>query len=280
MVSQNTKKLTLSIGKIIGIIAIFLFLVGPFQPYRVTENRTTGETGSSSLTDNWYDNSESVVPFITVILMLILLYPQMPFYFERDSKFGKINHIFLMLWGASFFLSFLRAAIRFVGESSEWVTYPGYGHWMIVLGFFLCGLAGFLAWGGYPKVTTSKDGELVQSEGQTGNQSSTSPEPVLANPTQEEQAQPIVTEESWVTKPEHVDTSPFTDPQKGEAEIEEPTSEKVKILRRWARHIDEFSQTYELCIKCENYAFMKTKDTGDYIVFTCPECKEVFNLKK
>jgi hypothetical protein len=282
VVSQKNKKLTLSIGKLLGIIAILLLLVGPFQPYWVTEDRTTGSIGASSLTDNWYDNSESIVPFITMILILILLFPQMPFYFEKDSKFGKINHIFLMLWGASFFLSYLSAAINFIGATSEWTTYPGYGHWMIVLGFFLCGLAGFLAWGGYPAMNIPLAAEDMKEEGKIEADTGSKTESVIQIKPKEVDGESINKDMPPKIEAEK-EPVPLIVPQTSEPqkiEAKEPTSEEEKTLRRWARHIDTYNQTYEQCIKCRNYVFMRAKDTGDAIIFSCPDCSEIYKLKK
>jgi predicted RNA-binding Zn-ribbon protein involved in translation (DUF1610 family) len=111
-----------------------------------------------------------------------------------------------------------------------------------------------------------------------------SPEGVVKGELENVSTKPLVT--AGVQKVEQKGESelippiPSPEPQIVEKVIREPTSEEEKTLLRWARHIDDYNQTYEQCMKCNNYVFMSAKDTRDSIVFECPDCGETFVLKK
>jgi predicted RNA-binding Zn-ribbon protein involved in translation (DUF1610 family) len=83
-----------------------------------------------------------------------------------------------------------------------------------------------------------------------------------------------------VEEPEPTPTAAPSVSDKVEMLTREPTSEEEKNLLRWARHINEDGQTFEQCMKCNNYVFIKAKDAGASIVFECPDCGEKFELKK
>jgi hypothetical protein len=279
------KSITWSPGKILGIFAIILLLIGPFLPFYVLENMSTGWINESNHLEHWFDNLDTLSPFLTVIFILIMLYPEFPIYFEKKFKYGKINHLFLMIWGALWSYSYFNNAIRHISTrrilSVDYYIYPGYGHWLIILGFIFCSLAGFLEWrfptmanltgllGLKKEIETEPDGEPVQKQ-------------VASEKIEDLSTEPMAKVKVSEVEPEGKSLPPqdiaFEKPMEIETETKAITSEEKKTLLRWARHIDEYNQSYEQCMNCQNYAFMKAKVMEDTITFTCPECDETFTL--
>lgn len=275
---------SLSMGRFLGFMAVILLLVGPFLPNHVWENEETGELDEVSGLHRWYEGRfESLIPFLSVIFIVILLYPGFPFHFEKDTRFGKANHLFLLVWGGLLFLGYLLEALFGSYTASGWMRYPGSGLWMIILGSFLMALAGYLEWK-YPTM----DDLLVILGIMTGKRAETvveiKPQATIPVKTQEVRNKPEVKVEpqkhEQEVEPKPSVVSPPVEQKEQQPETRELTPGEEKMLQRWIRHIDEYNQTYELCPKCNNYAFMKARDTGVAIVFTCPECNEGFTLKK
>jgi uncharacterized C2H2 Zn-finger protein len=74
--------------------------------------------------------------------------------------------------------------------------------------------------------------------------------------------------------------NPAPNPRNMKTSTRESTTQEEKILHRWARHINREGQTFEQCIRCNNYTFISSKDSGDSILFKCPDCGASFTLKK
>jgi predicted RNA-binding Zn-ribbon protein involved in translation (DUF1610 family) len=203
----------------------------------------------------------------------------------------KVNNFIIMGWGFIFFLCYLSDAILIVesweafGASAS--IYAGVGLWLIVLGFFLVLLAGFLEWR-YPSMKTPG----VPKVGLPMRKKEEPAVEITSEPTTEVVAQPEPQEGVSVTTVKEAPSEGVTVASEPEAAAvpsvkdkvdmltREPTSEEEKNLLRWARHINEDGQTFEQCMKCNNYVFIKAKDAGASIVFECPDCGEKFTLKK
>ena len=264
MVSLEFEKpSTWSIGKKIAAIAIIFLLIGAFL--------------SVSL----------CLPIVSIVLMVFLLYLKFDIYLEKkDETRIKINHFVLILWGIWFLLSHLALILMFM--SFQFELLPRIlliGMWLTVIGFLLCTIAGFLEWR-YP----SKAGLQVmigkKKEKEVVTETSPESSPEVAASVDAKKPLPVVKVEEEVPKagpvvePGPIPVTANAKAKKIEAVSREPSTEEEKTLLRWARHIAEDGKTFEQCMKCEKYVFLKAKDTGDTIVFNCPECGESFTLKK
>ncbi len=285
---------TWSIGKKLGILAIILLILGPFLPYAVSESRIGDDTITNDIS---YFNFEftglwMLLPLFSALFIIVLLYIKFEIYLEHEGKSRNIKHFILMIWGLGFFLAYLADAIRLFHDfDTEWSShsqYAGLGLWMIVGGFFLCALIGFLEWR-YPSVAGPKVPKVAlprRKEPKVAAEVSSEPAPTTVVAVEPERApsktmvraEPPKVEPSVERKPIPVTSS--TEPQVVEKiAAREPTSEEEKALLRWARHINRDGQTFEQCMKCQNYVFINAKDTGASIVFECPDCGESFILK-
>jgi hypothetical protein len=295
MVSLEIEKpSTWSIGKKLGILAIIFLLVGPFLPYVVTEYKV-GDTVEGTEEDSYFNFEWAglwmLLPLISAILIALILYIKSEIYLVQDEKQVQIKPFIFMMWGFWFFISYLADAVR-IGDSQDygefsWSQYAGIGLWMIVLGFFLMMLIGFLEWRypsaagpGVPKVSLpmrKKEKPAVEVSSEPTTDVAVQPEP------QEGVSVTTVKEapsEGVTVQPEPVTTAAPSVTDKVDMLTREPTSEEEKNLLRWARHINEDGQTFEQCMKCNNYVFIIAKDAGASIVFECPDCGEKFELKK
>jgi hypothetical protein len=275
-----------SIGKIIAPIAILLLIVGPFLPYLIVQIRGVGLDITDDRSYFDFDNSGfwMLIPLISAILIIILLYFKFDIYFEKDDKRVKINSFILMLWGFLFFLMYLsdavliRSSVDYGGVSISYL--PGIGLGMIIAGFLLCCIVGILEWR-YPFTAGLKLPKVGLGKKE---------EPAIAAEVKAEQeaavvpsieSEPGVKVEALKVEPiEEPGPVPVTPTKKIEAVGREPTNEEEKELLKWVSHINEYGQTFEKCMKCKNYVFIRAKDTGDTILFNCPDCGASFLLKK
>lgn len=275
-----------SIGKIIAPIAILLLIVGPFLPYLIVQIRGVGLDITDDRSYFDFDNSGfwMLIPLISAILIIILLYFKFDIYFEKDDKRVKINSFILMLWGFLFFLMYLsdavliRSSVDYGGVSISYL--PGIGLGMIIAGYILCSIVGYLEW-----VYSSPRG-LKLPMVSLGKKK----QPEVAVEVKAEQkaavvpsieSEPEVKVEALKVEPiEEPGPVPVTPTKKIEAVGREPTNEEEKELLKWVSHINEYGQTFEKCMKCKNYVFIRAKDTGDTILFNCPDCGASFKLKK
>ncbi|MEE9151157.1 MAG: hypothetical protein V3U20_04900 [Thermoplasmata archaeon] len=291
MVSLEFEKpSTWSIGKKLGLIAILLLIVGPFMPYLVSEYTYGDFEELNSVTYFDYDvwGLFMLLPLLSALLMVFLLYLKSKIYFEKDTTRVNIKPFILMIWGFWFFLTYVADAIRIGQESTYFTLYAGYGLWMIALGFFLCAVVGFLEWR-YPAVTGPGVPKVAlprKKEPKAVAEVASEPTPQVAASVEVKKPIPVVKVEEEVPKagpvvePEPIPVTAPAKAKKIEAVSREPSTEEEKTLLRWARHIAEDGKTFEQCMKCEKYVFLKAKDTGDTIIFNCPECGESFTLKK
>lgn len=283
-----------SIGKVFGLLAVVLLLLGPFLPYHTWENRSTGELDSIPYIHGVFIDELSFIPFLSVIFIAILLFPEFPFHFEKNTRYGKINHFFLIIWGGSFFVYYIIQDLQFSASNSEWFGYPGYGYWIIIMGFICCGLAGFFE-RVYPTLTIYSFLHGIPTKKGTELKHEPSPEippqnrievdhPLPQNKIENAQPLPQIKEKEIPFKARET-SEPAPEVSKVEPrEVEPPenelTVEEIRNLRRWSKHIDEHNQAYEQCMKCQNYVFMKAKETQGAFNFTCPECNTSFTLSK
>ena len=117
-----------SMGKKIGFIAIILLIIGPWLPYNY----------NYSYIHYSYFGLLRFIPFLSAVLIAFLLYFKFPIYFKKDTKYVRINHFILMIWGFWFLISYFNDALPYLT--------PGYGLWVIVAGYFMCILAGLFEW--------------------------------------------------------------------------------------------------------------------------------------
>jgi hypothetical protein len=119
-----------SMGQMIGFIAIIFLIIGPFLPYLYNYPYIRYE----------FFGLLRFIPFISAVLIATLLYFRIPLFIKKNSNFIKINHFILIIWGFWFLLSHFVDTFPFTGPSQ------GYGFWMIICGYFLCMLSGYLEW--------------------------------------------------------------------------------------------------------------------------------------
>jgi len=294
MVSLEFEKpSTWSIGKKLGLIAIIFLIVGSFLPHHVYESSGDIEyTGEISNFDYDVWGLWMLIPPLSGILLATFLYIRFDINLEMGPRNIRMKPFFMMIWGIWFFLTYLADATRYwesveaYGITSS--VYPGIGLWMIVAGFFLCAVVGFLEWK-YPTMVgppVPKVGLPKRKEKEVVAEAIPEPSSEVAAPVEAKKPIRVVKTEEEVPKEEPlVETKPIpvtaaAKAEKIEAVSREPTSEEEKTLLRWARHIAEDGKTFEQCMKCEKYVFLSAKDTGDTIVFKCPECGESYTLNK
>lgn len=265
MVSLEFEKpATWSIGKKVAAVAIIFLVIGAFLSFSLCS------------------------PILTVALVVFLLYLHFDIYLEkRDETRIKINHFILILWGVFYLFISLSSTFLMFWISQQFMYLPItwlVGWVLLDLGFLLCIIAGILEWrypgkAGLPVKAGKKKGEEVAPDVYLTQ--------VPKGKTQVkvvEEIKPKIKEEmpkiEPKLKPSPVPLTHSAEPKQKEIPEREPTSEEEKVLQRWARHINESGETFEQCIKCQNYVFVKTKDTGETIVFICPDCGTSFTLKK
>ncbi|UCG70553.1 MAG: hypothetical protein JSV09_05925 [Thermoplasmata archaeon] len=265
MVSWEFEKpATCSIGKKVAVVALIFLLIGAFLSFSIC------------------------TPIITIALIVFLLYLQFDIYLEKkDETRVKINHFILILWGALYLFSSLSATFVVIWMSQSFMSFPITwlaGLVLLDLGYLLCIIAGVLEWR-YPskagpriKVDKKKEKEVLPEV--IPKQVSEVPTNIGADKEVKPMTKEDMLKEEHKQKPEQVPITPSAESEKIEMQTREPTSEEEKVLQRWARHINESGETFEQCIKCQNYVFVKTKDTGEAIIFKCPDCGTSFTLKK
>lgn len=273
---QFEKPSNWSKGQIIGFAAVILLIIGPFLPYYHNYRGPYIEIE--------YFGLLRFIPFLSAILIVVLLFLEFPMYAKRDSEYVGINHFVLILWGGWFSFSYILNLFPLYGPDQ------GIGFLMIIGGFLLCVISGFFEWR-YPSETRTVEPAVEGKHEIPSSQSVVTVSSPHTTSRAKEPAQqikpasrPLVIKTTQkresVVEPAQVIVTSTARPGAITPPTREPVTEEEKKLLRWARHIDNYNQTYELCIKCQNYAFMKAEDTGDSIVFTCPECNVTFTLKK
>jgi hypothetical protein len=281
------KPSTWSKGQKIGIIGVIALIIGPFLPYLVYEY----EFGNETVTNYYsYINFEGwglymLFPFICALIFLILLYMKIDIYLQKDSSKTNIKPFMIMAFGFWFFLLHVSEAVRFTMDRGFARRYPGVGMMLIIGGFFLCGLAGFLEWR-----RPSEIEEDIPHEKEIKREEVTK---VLPQPSVESipPVTPTEPKEEQVVKREPIKPKPLFPSHSGgpksyveeyriQSKFDQPISKEQKILLHWAKRLDRHKDIYEKCIKCEKYGFIEVADTGLSLVFTCPNCNERFTLKK
>lgn len=282
MVSLEFEKpSTWSIGKKIGLIAIILLVIGPFLPYYVYKFGIGDDTYTEEISYFDFDINRlwMFLPLISAIIMAILLYIKLDICIKKGPKIVNIKPLILMAWGFWFFLTYLV-------DATKLEDHAGYGLWVIIVGLFLCGIVGILEWR-FPStvgagVPLGRFGKKKEKEVVT--EVSAEPTPEITTTSDIKKPVPVVetepSNEEQVVEPEPVPVAPAAETKKIKTLGREPTTDEEKMLLKWASHINEYNQTFEKCTKCNNYVFLRAKDTGDTIVFNCPDCGASYTLKK
>jgi hypothetical protein len=257
------KPSTWSNGKRIAAVAVIFLLIGAFLSFSLFN------------------------PIVSIALIVFLLYLNFDIYLEKkDETRIKINHFILIIWGTWFLLSHLAIIIIWLPfDFFPRIFLIGVG--LTAFGFFLCTLAGILEWR-YPGTTrpgVSKVGLTERKREEPSTEVTSEPESKTIAQHKPQEGVPMTTVEEKPTKvvtlePEQAATSAPSVTEKIDMQTREPTSEEEKNLLRWARHINEHGQTFEQCMKCNNYVFINAIDAGDHIKFECPDCGGKFELIK
>jgi hypothetical protein len=257
-----------TIGKKLGVLAIFCLLIGAFLSYSIC------------------------TPILTIFMLIFLFYMKFDIYLEKgDETRVKINHFILIIWSAWYLLfhliyiiSFLRIMEEFGDDVFRIPTSFLIGAGLASTGFVLCIISGILEWK-FPSKEGKKIGLPKRKEKEVVVEGPPEPTPEVVSNVEPKKIPVVPAVKSGAPREEPIvepKPAPVTTAasQKTEPVAQEPTSEEEKALRRWARHINRYNQTFELCLKCNNYTFINAKDTGDSILFKCPECEVSFTLKK
>jgi hypothetical protein len=252
------------------------------------ENEVTGEIEGISYMRLISVDALVFIPFITSILIVLLFYLKVPSILNKNIGLGKINNIIIIIWGGLFFLIFLNEALSLSNTVGEWSMYPGYGLWIIIIGFLCCSLAGFFE-ERFPTFTVLSYMEKINKE------KGTEKVPESSSQKTEDKTEGIApsplnidvqeTTKEALVKPDPAPSAPAADIKDlpypvGEPIESEHTEEELRNLTRWSKHIDEHNQAYEQCMKCQNYVFMKANETQGSYIFICPECNTSYKLSK
>ncbi len=262
-------------------------IIGPFLPYFVTEF----EFGNEIVTNNYsYINFEGwglymLFPFLFALIFLILLYLKIDIYMENDSKITNIKPLITLAIGFWFFMVHIADAARFNRDYGYSRMYPGVGIMLIIAGYFLCGLAGFLNW---RKRTEVVEGAPPKEEMEREVVTKSTPQPYVESsqpvtPTELEEEK-VIRRESIKPKPLYPSSSStpisYVEEYQIQSKFNHPLLKEQKVLLNWAKRLDRHRDIYEKCMKCGKYGFIEVKDTGLSLTFTCPNCNERFTLKK
>lgn len=264
-----------SLGQKIGILGVIFLLIGPFLPYIILDS------GLGFIERIPYFNYEwnrlwMFLPFMSAFLVVILLYMKFEINYEKEGDRVNIKPLIVMLWGFWLFLTYLVDAYR-LGERA------GYGLFIIILGYFLCVIAGFFEWR-YSSIVGPQIilGRNKEKEEINAVIVKNSPErnPLIRG----REAFPEAMAKEKVSNPNpNPNPNPFnpnTETNEREAVNREPSNNEEKTLIRWSRDISKDGRIYERCLKCGNYVFLTAEDRGESIVFNCPGCGASFNLRR
>jgi hypothetical protein len=251
-----------SFGKRTGFLSIILLIIGPLILFFL---------GSII-------RSYSVfVAFITIILMVSLLYTNTNIFLERGGLQRKINHFILIVWGGWQSFSYLELVAYYMSYEYNHFPYTLItGLLLTVMGFLLCMVAGFIEWI-YPDAL----GPQVLFRKKAGGSADKVHGPEVRtkpaqspNPNVNAAGNPGTRPAPAVRGNPHPEEPPRNTP--------EPrlSGEEEKTLQRWARHIGSDGRAYEQCIRCGQYGFITTREGAGVMTFSCPSCNSTFTLKK
>ncbi|UCG70552.1 MAG: hypothetical protein JSV09_05920 [Thermoplasmata archaeon] len=266
-----------SIGKKIGFIGIIFLIIGPFLPYLVLED-ALGRVEIVIFLNYEWNRLWMFLPHLSAILFIFLLFVKFEIYLEKDQERYNIKPIIVMIWGSWLFLTYLVDAYR-LGNLT------GSGFWIIIIGSFLCGIAGYMEWRNPsvrgPQILFGRNkiiGTSIESKTNPLPKTVTSVEPKKLMSTTSTTGNEKAIIRSGGSR-QFEDMTPTA--VKGDMVIDrELKTEEEKTLSRWLRHIQKDGRTYERCLKCGNYVFIAVEDKGKTITFKCPDCEAMFNLKK
>jgi hypothetical protein len=262
---------TWSIGRKVGALAVILLVLGPFLPYWVRDYNPGG-TAFVLYAEVFTFGLLFLIPLLSALLIFLLLYFKFGVYIEEDGEQKKINHFILMIWGPLFFVIYLADAIRASSYSTGFYEqYAGFGLWMIILGYFLCTLAGYLEW----KKPHTTGPQILFGRSKNAEVENTDIIPRAHDP------EAVVPSGNPSPNPStNSGQNPAKSARNNVTIDGNPTNAEETTLLRWSEHVSGNGRTFELCMNCHKYSFITTKETEISIIFQCSECKTSFNLKK
>jgi hypothetical protein len=204
---------------------------------------------------------------------------------QNNSKVTNIKPLLTMAIGFWFFLVHIADAARFTRDYGYSRMYPGVGIMLIIAGYFLCGLAGFIEWRRPSTIVRDTPPQKeIEREIQAPIAPQSTAEKVAPVTPKEPPKEHIVKEEPAKPKPLYPSPSTssrsYVEEYRIQSKSHQPISKEQKILFNWAKRLDRHKDIYEKCLKCDKYGFIEVADTGSSLVFTCPNCNERFTLKK
>jgi hypothetical protein len=283
------KPSTWSKGQKIGILGLVLIVIGPFLPYVVFETNF----GGTIITNSYAYFNFAIwgffifIPFLSAFIIAMALYLKYDILLQNESTQVNIKPLIIMSLSFWFFLTYVSDVFRYFHPGNILSTYPGIGLIMIVLGFLLCFLAGFFEWRASKRAGLGVGSVSPLMGPQEKPAVQPTPSPISAAPIQNAPQQnipktPLNAKPIKVVDQGHEPTPSGAPITSEEVKIpdREMTAEEQKHLLRWVSHITKDGMTFERCLKCQNYVFMRATKTPDAYVFTCPECAEIFLYKK
>jgi hypothetical protein len=285
MVYLKFKKFsTWHFGHKIGALAVVFLVLGPFLPYWGREH-LGGRTDFVAYIDYNTFGLLFLIPLFSALFIFVLLFLNFNIYIDGNKEHKKINHHILMMWGIIFFLIYIADVMRVIYYNTVYSShFAGFGLWLIVLGFLFCTLSGIIQWRNpqfigpqflngrsrIKKVTVSADSDASAVHKVRVLEDEPSQYP-WENSNEAEISLDINNKNS-LNNSDKIGKSTTRKRKTG--------SNEEKTLLRWLEHASGNGRTFEQCLKCNNYGFINTKDTGASIAFECTYCGETFLLEK
>lgn len=235
-----------SFGQKVGALAILFLVLGPFLPYWERDYKPGG-AAFVLYADVFIFGLLLLIPLMSAVLILLLMYFKFGVYIEEDGKQKRINHIILMMWGSVFFFIYLADALRAPSYSTgSYDQYAGFGLWIIVMGYLLCTLAGYLQWQKPHMVGPQLLIKRIEPPVEISSNGGYPISPYEESPLRE------------IPKNGHNENAP----------------------KNWSNHVSGNGRTIEQCKNCNKYTFFTTEKSGDSVTYHCNECNSSFVLNK
>jgi hypothetical protein len=180
-----------------------------------------------------------------------------------------------------FFLIYTVDGMRSIYYSTGFYSqFAGFGLWFMVIGFLLCTLAGIIQW---------RNPEFIGPQVLNGRSRIKKVTVTADNTAPADQRVHALADEPTSYPWENTkDAEIISDINKKNSDkIMRANTQKIetqnheeKVLLQWLEHTSGNGRTFEQCLKCNNYGFINTKDTGASVTFECSDCGETFLLKK
>jgi hypothetical protein len=235
---------TWSLGQKAGALGLILMVLGPFLPYW-TRLYSSGQGDSVIYADVTTFGLLFLIPLTTAMIFMLLLFFKLNIFILENGMLRKVNHIIIIALGSLFGLIYVIDAIRAMGYSTSFYSqFAGIGLIFIIMGYFLCTLAGYLEWQKPYLVGPQILIKRIQ------------PVPEVST----NGGYPINTSEEITLKPTTT------------------VNNNEKAPQTWSNHVSGNGKTIEQCRNCGRYTFFTKEKNGDAITFRCSECKTTFTL--